>query len=120
MNEGDKVYRLGRKNIRTSDRKYWLYQFMFHPKNHNKIFWMKTPFDIIMCSKKNTAHLMAIKEFMDNGHTLIDSGAITIDKFDQQLQMVWYPLVLSFIDNCEKDMVLFDVRVAINDIETRA
>ena len=59
---------------------------------------------------------MAIKEFMDNGHTLIDSGAITIDKFDKQLQMVWYPLVLSFIDNYEKDMVPFDVRVAINDV----
>ena len=63
---------------------------------------------------------MAIKEFMDNGHTLIDSGAITIDKFDKQLQMVWYPLVLSFIDNYEKDMVQFDIRVVINDVETRA
>ena len=93
---------------------------MFHPKNHNKKVWMKTPFDTLMCSKRYTAHLMAIKEFMDNGHTLIDSGAITIDKFDKQLQMVWYPLVLSFIDNYEKDMVLFDVRVAINDVETRA
>ena len=63
---------------------------------------------------------MAIKEFMDNGHTLIDSGAITIDKFDKQLQMVWYLLVLSFIDNYEKNMVPVDIRVAINDVETRA
>ena len=120
MNKGDKVYRLGKKSIRTSDRKYWLYQFMFHPNNHDKKVWMKTPFDTIMCSKRYIAHLMAIKEFMDNGHTLIDSGAITIDKFDDQLRMVWYPLVLSFIDNYEKDMVPFDIRVAINDVETRA
>ena len=59
---------------------------------------------------------MAIKEFIDNGHTLNDSGAITIDKFDKQLRMVWYPLVLSLIDNYENDMVPFDVRVAINDV----
>ena len=85
-------------------------------KTTQKNVWMKTPFDTIMCSKRYTAHLMAIKEFMDNGHTLIDSGAITIDKFDDQLQMVWYPLVLSFIDNYEKDMIPFNVRVAINAI----
>ena len=89
MNEGNKVYRLRKKSIRTSDRKYWLYQFMFHPKKHDKNVWMKTPFDTIMCSKRYTAHLIAIKEFMDNGHTFIDSGAITIDKFNKQLQMVW-------------------------------
>ena len=81
---------------------------------------MKTPFDTIMCSKRDTAHLMAIKEFLDNGHTLIDSGAITIGKFDKQLQMVWYPLILSFIDNYEKDMVPFDVRVVINNVEIHA
>ena len=34
--------------------------------------------------------------------------------------MVWYPLVLSFIDTYEKDMVPFDVRLAINDVETHA
>ena len=34
--------------------------------------------------------------------------------------MVWYPLVLSFIDNYEKDMVPFDIKVVINDVETRA
>ena len=89
-------------------------------KTTTKKVWMKTPFDTIMCSKRYTAHLMAIKKFIDNGHTLIDSSAITIDKFDKQLQMVWYPLVLSFIDNYEKDMVPFDIRVAINDVETRA
>ena len=33
--------------------------------------------------------------------------------------MVWYPLVLSFIDNYEKDMIPFDVQVAIHDVETR-
>ena len=34
--------------------------------------------------------------------------------------MVWYPLVLSFIDNYEKDMVPFDVRWAMNDVKTYA
>ena len=34
--------------------------------------------------------------------------------------MVWYPLVLSFIDNHEKDMVPVDVRGVINDAETYA
>ena len=31
--------------------------------------------------------------------------------------MIWYPLVLSFINNYEKNMVPFDVRWAMNDIE---
>ena len=34
--------------------------------------------------------------------------------------MVWYPLVLSFIHNYEKSMVLFNVRWAMNDVETYA
>ena len=34
--------------------------------------------------------------------------------------MVLYLLVLSFIDNYEKDMVPFDVRWAMNDVETYA
>ena len=32
--------------------------------------------------------------------------------------MVWYPLILSFINNHEKDMIPFDVRWAMNDVET--
>ena len=120
MNESDKVYRLGKKNIRTSDRNIGCTSSCFILKATTKKVWMKTPFDTIMCSKRYTAHLMAIKEFMDNGHTLIDSSTITIDRFHKKLQMVWYPLVLSFIDNYEKDMVPFDIRIAINDVETRA
>ena len=34
--------------------------------------------------------------------------------------MVWYPLVLSFNDNYQKDMVPFDIRWVINDAETYA
>lgn len=84
MNVGDKVYKLGKMNIKTSERKYCLYQFTLNPNNYKGEVWMKTLFDI--------------KELMDNGHTtLIDSSTITSDKFNKQLRMVWYPLVLSFI-----------------------
>ena len=31
--------------------------------------------------------------------------------------MVWYSKVLLFIDNYEKDMVTFDLKWAINDVE---
>lgn len=55
---------------------------------------------------------------MNNGHTLMDSGTISKYKFKEQLQMIYYPLVLSFIEDCGKDMIPFDVRWAINDVET--
>ena len=54
---------------------------------------------------------------MHNGRTLVDSGTITNNKFKEQLRMVWYPLVLSFIHNYEKDMAPFDVRQTMNDVE---
>ena len=57
---------------------------------------------------------------MHNSRTLVDSGTITNNKFKEQLRMVWYPLVLSFIDNYVKDIVPFDVRWAMNDVETYA
>lgn len=41
-----------------------------------------------------------------------------MDKVKEQLQMIWYPLVLLFIKNYGRDMVPFDVRWEINDIET--
>ena len=34
--------------------------------------------------------------------------------------MVWYPLVISFVNNYGKDMVPFDIRWAMNDVETYA
>ena len=57
---------------------------------------------------------------MHNGRTLVDSGTITNIKFKEQLWMVWYPLVLSFTNNYGKDMVPFDIRWAMNDVETYA
>ena len=81
---------------------------------------MKIPFDTVVCYQRYQAHLTAIKDFMDNGHTLMNSSTITTDKFKEQLQMVWYPLVLSFIDTYGKHMVPFDVRLAINDVEIHA
>ena len=54
------------------------------------------------------------------GRALADSGTITNNKFKEQLHMVWYPLVLSFIRNYDKDMVSFDVRWAINNVEAYA
>ena len=64
--------------------------------------------------------MIAIKDSIHNGRTLVDSGTITNNKFKEQLQMVWYPLVLSSIKDYEKDMVSFDVRWAMNDVETYA
>ena len=118
MEVGDRVYRLG-KHVTTSDTTCWVLTFTAHNVRDKKV-WMKIPFDTVMCYQRYQAHLTAIKDFMDNGHTLMNSGAITKDKFKEQLQMVWYPLVLSFIDTYEKDMVPFDVRLAINDVETHA
>ena len=79
---------------------------------------MKTPFISVSYSIKYFKNLITIKDCMHNGRTLVDSGTITNNKFKEQLCMVWYPLVLSFIDNYKKDMIPFDVRWAMNDVET--
>ena len=57
---------------------------------------------------------------MYSGRILVNSDTITNDKFKEQLRTVWYPLVLSFINDYEMDMVPFDVRMAINNVETYA
>ena len=64
--------------------------------------------------------MIAIKDCIHDGRTLVDLGIITNNKSKEQLRMVWYTLVLSFIHNYEKDMVPFDVRWAMNDVETYA
>ena len=45
---------------------------------------------------------------MNNGRTLVDSDMITNNFCKEQLQLVWYSFVLSFVDNYEKDIVSFD------------
>lgn len=79
---------------------------------------MKPPFKIIGAQQRCTTNFTAIMEFMDDGYKLIKPGTITRDKFREHLQIIWYLLVLSFIDKYGKDMVLFYVRQAINDVET--
>ena len=65
-------------------------------------------------------HLTAIKDYTHNGRTLVDSDTLTNNKFMEQLQLVQYPLALSFVDKHKKDIVSFDVRWAMNDVETHA
>ena len=57
---------------------------------------------------------------MHNGRILVDPGTIANNKFKEQLRMVWCLLVISLINNYEKDMVPFDVRWTMNDVETYA
>ena len=115
MNVDDKVYRLGNNSIKTRERKSWLYQLMFNLNNsNNKIVCMQTPFDTIMCSKRYTAHyLMAIKEFIDNGHTLIDSSAITSDKFNRH-GALWFCTVLLIKYQMFSCTILGKKRVSLN------
>lgn len=44
--------------------------------------------DSIMCSKMYLNELMAIKDFMHNGRNLDNLGAITNNKFKNQLQII--------------------------------
>ena len=57
---------------------------------------------------------------MHNGRSLVNSSIVTNNNVKEQLWMAWYPLILSCLDNYEKDMVPFDIRWAINDVETHA
>ena len=59
---------------------------------------------------------MDVKEFMDNSHKNVNLGLLTDDKFKSQIKMIWYPMVVSFIN----DMIPFDIRWAFNDVEIKA
>ena len=118
MEASDRVYRLG-SNKALSENTNWVYQSSYESKGERRVY-MKTPFISVSYSRKYFQDLIAIKDCMHNGRTLVDLGTITKDNFKEQLRMVWYPLVLSFIDNYKKDMVPFDVRWAMNDVETYA
>ena len=83
MEVGDRAYRLG-KHVTTSDTTCWVLTFTCNNVREKEV-WMKIPFDTVMCYQRYQAHLTAIKDFMDNGHTLMNSGAITKDKFKEQL-----------------------------------
>ena len=116
MEASDQVYRLGSNNKALSENTYWVYQSSYESKGERRVY-MKTPFISVSYSRKYFKHLIAIKDYMHNGRTLVDSGTITNNKFKEQLQIVWYPIVISFIQNYEIDMVAFDIRWAINDVE---
>ena len=115
MEASNRVYILGSNKAR-SENTYWVYQSSYESKDER--VYMKTPFISVSYSTKYFKHLIAIKDCIHNGRTLVDSGTITNNKFKEQLLMVWYPLVLSYISYYEKDMVPFDVRWAMNDVET--
>ena len=77
---------------------------------------MKTPFISVSYSRRYFKYLIAIKNCMHNGRTLVDLD--TKDKFKEQVQMVWYPLVLSFVNIDKKYIAPIEIRWAINDVKT--
>ena len=118
MEASDRVYRLGNNKALLNANTYWVYQSSYKSKDER--VYMKTPFISVSYSRKYFKHLIAIKDCMHNGRTLVDLGTITNNEFKEQLCRVWYPLALSFINNYGKDMVPFDIRWAMNDVETYA
>ena len=71
MNIGDQVYRLV-NDIKTDNNKMiWMNWFFKNNKQDRKV-WMITPFKTIGAQQRYTAHLTAIRDFMNNAHTLMD------------------------------------------------
>lgn len=116
MEASARVYILGNNKALLNANTYWVYQSTYKSKEE-RIVYIKTPFISVSYSRKYFKYLIAIKDYMHNGRTLVDSGIITNNKFKEQLCMVLYPLVLSFINNYGKDMIPFDIRWAMNDVE---
>ena len=48
----------------------------------------------------------------------MDSGTINRDEFKEHLQIIWYPLLLSFINEYGKDILSFHVIQVINNMKT--
>ena len=53
---------------------------------------------------------MAIKIFMEFGHESVYLGILIKEKCKLQLKHIWYPMVLSFINEYGKDMIPFDLK----------
>ena len=69
---------------------------------------MKTPLKSIDAQQIYTTRVLAVKEFMDNGHKNINLGLLTNVKIKLQIKMIWYPMVVSFINNYRKYMIPFN------------
>lgn len=48
---------------------------------------------------------MAIKYSMDNGHENVYLSLQTNEQFMMQIKQIWYPMVLSFINEYSKEMI---------------
>ena len=83
MDASDRVYRLG-SNKALSANMYWVYQSSYESKDERRVY-TKTPFIPISYSRKYFKHLIAIKDCMHNGRTLVNSGTINNNKFKEQL-----------------------------------
>ena len=81
---------------------------------------MKTPFKSINAQQTYTTRLMVVKEFMDSGHEIIYLCLLTNGKFKSQIKKIWCHMVISLINDYGKDMILLNVRWAINDVKVKA
>lgn len=82
------VYRLGNNRTLCVNicRVYQpLYKSTTRMKEFTRKYYLS---DSIMCSKMYLNELMAIKDFMHNGRNLDNLGAITNNKFKNQLQII--------------------------------
>ena len=80
---------------------------------------MKKPFKSIDAQLTYIKRSMAIKEFIDNGHGNVNLVFLTNEKFKLQFKMIWYPMIVSFINNYGNYMILFDIKWAINDVQVQ-
>ena len=104
----DRVYRLGKNRALLDANTHWVYQSSYKSKDER--VYIKIPFISVSYSRKFFEYLIAIKDYMYNGRTLVNSGTITNNKFKEQLSMVWYLVVLSFHNDYGNNMVPFDIR----------
>ena len=86
MDASDQVYRLGKNKALLDANTHWVYQSSYKSKDER--VYMKTPFISVSYSRNWFKHLIAIKDCMYNGRTLVDAGTITNNKFKEQLWMV--------------------------------
>ena len=82
MEASNRVYRLGNNKALLNANTCWVYQSSYKSKDE-RIVYMKTPFILVSYSRNYFKHLIAIKDCIYNGRTLVDSGTITNNKFKE-------------------------------------
>ena len=110
------TYLLGTKE-RTDNCNLWVTQHVAAGSETEEAMMM-TPFSSREEWDEYKNMTGEIKNMIAHANKLRDMSIITEQGLKTRIATIWYPLTVKFIKRFGKEMVPFDIRWAINDVET--